>query len=212
MRASFDASCKQRNDPEACGKYALMATRGLGGDRDDNSAVVAAKTGCSDGSGLACTLLGLFFRDGRGIPQDDAKAKAAFHRACELKNADGCRGEREMSDSDPPAASPKASMSASSMTVDGTSFSSLSCDLAGGGGLLGPIAIAKGVSLQKSALDACVKKPTETPVEVTSTGGAFTKVKATGPDAKVNACVEKALKGKQAAIPGTCTMTVQHGH
>ena len=97
------------------------------------------------------------------------------------------------------------------MTVDGTSFSALTCDVGGGGGLLGPIAIAKGVSLQKAALDACVKKKTETPIELASAGGAFTKVKATGPDAAVNRCVEAALRGKQAAIPGTCTMTVAHG-
>jgi hypothetical protein len=110
-----------------------------------------------------------------------------------------------------PAPTAKSSLSASSMTVDGTSFASLTCDLGGGGGLLGPIAIAKGVSLQKSALDACVKKPTETPIEVTSSAGTFAKVKATGPDASVNRCVERALKGKQAAIAGTCSMTVQHG-
>lgn len=97
------------------------------------------------------------------------------------------------------------------MTVDGTSFSSLTCDLGGGAGLLGPLAIAKGVSLQKAALDACVKKPTETPIEITSANGTFTKVTATGPDSAVNRCVEKALRGKQAAIPGTCTMSVQHG-
>ncbi len=155
LRSSYDEACK-KSDAEACGKYALMAARGVGGDRDDLAAV------------------------------DAASAPAA-------KAASG------------------SSLRASGMTVDGTSFSSMECDLGGGGGLLGPIAIAKGVSLQKSALDACVKKPTETTVKLTSANGTFTKVEATGSDAKVNRCVEKALRGKQAAIPGTCTMTVAHG-
>lgn len=214
LRASFDDACKKA-DAEACGKFALMAARGIGGARDDLAATDAAKKGCAADSGLACTLLGLFFRDGRGTAQDSDKAKAAFRHACDLKNADGCRGAREMEEEAAPAPAAKAasgsSLRASGMTVDGTSFSSMECDLGGGGGLLGPIAIAKGVSLQRAALDACVKKPTETTVKVTSANGAFTKVEATGGDAKVNRCVEKALRGKQAAIPGTCTMTVAHG-
>lgn len=214
LRASFDDACK-KSDAEACGKYALMAARGMGGERDDVAAAAAAKKGCAAESGLACTLLGLFLRDGRGTAQDSGKAKAAFQHACDLKNADGCRGAREMAEDAAPAPAAKAasgsSLRASGMTVDGTSFSSMECDLGGGGGLLGPIAIAKGVSLQRSALDACVKKPTETTVKVTSANGTFTKVEATGGDAKVNRCVEKALRGKQAAIPGTCTMTVAHG-
>lgn len=214
LRSSYDEACK-KSDAEACGKYALMAARGVGGDRDDLAAVDAAKKGCAADSGLACTLLGLFFRDGRGIAQDAEKAKAAFRHACDLKSADGCRGAREMEEEAASAPAAKtasgSSLRASGMTVDGTSFSSMECDLGGGGGLLGPIAIAKGVSLQRSALDACVKKPTETTVKLTSANGTFTKVEATGSDAKVNRCVEKALRGKQAAIPGTCTMTVAHG-
>lgn len=212
MRVSFEDACK-KSDGEACGKYALMAARGMGGDRDDRAAADAAKRGCRADSGLACTLLGLFLRDGRGTAPDAEQAKAAFERACGLKNADGCRGAREMDEEAAPAAkaASRSWLRASGMTVDGTSFSSMECDLGGGGGLLGPIAIAKGVSLQRSALDACVKKPTETTVKLTSTNGTFTKVEATGGDAKVNRCVEKALRGKQAAIPGTCTMTVSHG-
>jgi hypothetical protein len=209
MRAEFDRACRAHEDPEACGKLALMAARGIGGPRDDRAGAVAARSGCSDGSGLACVLLGLFLRDGLGVERDVAQSKVAFRRACDLKNADGCRGAREMEEDSPPT--PKSSMSASTMTVDGTSFSGLSCDLGGGGGLLGPIAIAKGVSLQKAALDACVKKKTETPLEIGSAGGSFTRVKATGPDPAVNRCVEGALRGKKAAIPGTCTMTVAHG-
>jgi hypothetical protein len=39
----------------------------------------------------------------------------------------------------------------------------------------------------------------------------MTKVRATGADARTNACVERALTGAVAMVDGTCGATVTHG-
>jgi hypothetical protein len=118
--------------------------------------------------------------------------------------------EREQGDENGAPRGGGSGLSASAMTVDGTSFKTLACNLEQGG-LLGPLAIAKGVSTQRKALDACVKRSTDTPVKIISATGKFTKVEASGPDAAVNRCVERALSGKPAALSGSCTMVVAHG-
>lgn len=90
----------------------------------------------------------------------------------------------------------------------------VSCIMKGGGGvggLLGSLTVVAGVSKKKKELDACSKGPTETRVHFWQSGGKITKATAEGSDAKINACVEKALIGAPATSEAECLTTIVHG-
>ncbi len=118
----------------------------------------------------------------------------------------------------PPAAEPDevegANLRMSGMTADGVQLSNIQCRTEGGavGGLFGGLTVAAGFKARKAQLDACAPKGgAETRVTWTATGGHMTRVKASGPDAKVNRCVERTLTSAPAVLEGACAATVRHG-
>jgi hypothetical protein len=107
---------------------------------------------------------------------------------------------------------PGANLTMGSLKADGVELKDISCKMEGALGLLGAIALGAGFSAKKTALDACSKgKVSETTVTWTAAGGKMSGVKAEGPDAKVNKCVEKALTGAKAPLPAVCMGTLVHG-
>jgi hypothetical protein len=153
----------------------------------DPAALLILKKGCDGGALVACTNLGLVGK---------------------MKLAAGCL--LVATDKESKGNATTSALTASKVTVDGTTFPSVECSLAEGSPFA-ILTIAKGISSQRRALDGCVKKATETPVDVTSAGGKFTSVRASGPDATVNRCVERAIAGKAAGLAGSCKLVVAHG-
>ena len=91
----------------------------------------------------------------------------------------------------------------------------IECKSEGGGGglgLLGMVLVTAWMSPQKKALDACAPAGAETETRVVwkSSGGKVTEIQAKG-DAKMKACVEKALRPGKPVFEGHCAATVVHG-
>jgi hypothetical protein len=99
-----------------------------------------------------------------------------------------------------------------SLEADGVRLERVSCKVDGAVGLVGAVVLAVGFSKRRSQLEACAPNAlARTSVAWTARGAAIAKVTATGPDAKINRCVEKALLGAPAAMPAICVATLVHG-
>jgi len=108
---------------------------------------------------------------------------------------------------------PGANISVGRFEADGLVTKSIECKSEGSGGglgLLGAVLVTAWMSPQKKALDACAGQETETRVVWKARGGKVTEIEAKG-DAKVKACVEKALRPGKPAFDGHCAATVVHG-
>jgi len=122
--------------------------------------------------------------------------------------------------SDKPVEKPKASdvpganLSVGQLEADGLVTKNIECKSEGSGGglgLLGMVLVTAWMSPLKKALDACAPGgETETRVVWRGSGGKVTEIQAKG-DAKMNACVEKALRPGKPVFEGHCAATVVHG-
>lgn len=120
---------------------------------------------------------------------------------------------------DKPAEEPKSSdvpganLSVGQLEADGLVTKNIECKSEGSGGglgLLGMVLVTAWMSPQKKALDACAPAGAETRVIWRASGGKVTEIQAKG-DAKVKACVEKALRPGKPVFEGHCAATVVHG-
>jgi hypothetical protein len=102
-----------------------------------------------------------------------------------------------------------ANLHVGSMAVDGLTLEDLACK-ADGLGMLGSMIVVGSIAKKKAALNACGKgKPRVTWTATKGTIGTVT-VKADN-NAKMEACVAKALKGTQAPFEGECAATLVLG-
>ena len=116
---------------------------------------------------------------------------------------------------DKPAASdvPGANISIGRLEADGIVTKNIECKSETNGlGLLGAVLVTAWMSPQKKALDACAPggRETETRVVWKARGGKVLEIEAKG-DAKVKACVEKALRPGKPTFDGHCAASVVHG-
>ena len=72
----------------------LVCMTGLAVAGEPEQAQLADRV-CRAGQMPACHNLGMYYRDGRGVPRDEVKALALFLRACEAHVAGAC-GDRWM--------------------------------------------------------------------------------------------------------------------
>lgn len=109
---------------------------------------------------------------------------------------------------------PGANLSVGQLEADGLVTKNIECKSEGSGGglgLLGMVLVTAWMSPLKKALDACASGgETETRVVWRAAGGKVTEIQAKG-DAKVKACVEKALRPGKPVFEGHCAATVVHG-
>lgn len=102
-----------------------------------------------------------------------------------------------------------ANLHVGSMSVDGLTLEDLACK-ADGLGMLGSMIVVGSIAKKKAALNACGKgKPRVTWTATKGTIGTVT-VKADN-NAKMEACVGKALKGTAAPFEGECAATLVLG-
>lgn len=101
---------------------------------------------------------------------------------------------------------PGANLTMGSLSADGLELKDVSCK-ADGLGFLGAIVVAGSVAKKKAALKACAsgKSPR---VSWTFAGGKITDVTVEGGDAKIGACVSRALKNAAAPGTGNCAATL----
>ncbi len=100
------------------------------------------------------------------------------------------------------------------LKVDEVRLGAITCRLAPGSdvsGLFGPAVIGAGFRERQSRLDACSRNVIDTRVTWVATNSKTVKVRASGDDPKINACVERALVGSVAMVDGTCGATLTHG-
>ena len=72
-------------------KILLMAILLLGYANADISTPEGAKKACDGGNAIGCFNLGTMYDSGRGVKQDDFKAKELFGKACDGGDAGGCK-------------------------------------------------------------------------------------------------------------------------
>lgn len=224
-REAFGKSCGPPvYIPDACAWFVHM-TRARGVETASAAETNAAKVGCEVGGrpsgrkvrGEACLAYG----QTRERAQDSTGARRAYHDGCELGNDEACAAMKTVPDSarvadatKGPEDVPGANLSMASMDVDGLTLKDIACRTEGGGigGLFGGIALGAGFKAKKAQLDACSPNAAkETRVRWTGVSGRMTKVEASGPDAKTNKCVERALTNAVATTSGLCAATVVHG-
>lgn len=97
--------------------------------------------------------------------------------------------------------------------MNGVKVEQIACRSDSGvGGLFGSLALAKPFADKKRKLDACVKgAPRTARVRWTAKAGKMSDVKVISGDAPSNTCVERALTGAIATVPGTCAASVEIG-
>lgn len=78
------------NDGQSCDFAARLAVAALARP-DPARALNAAEKGCALKDGGACLALAMLYRDGRFLPTDAAKSRAAAQSACDLRNVEGCK-------------------------------------------------------------------------------------------------------------------------
>lgn len=144
-------------------------------------------------------------------PATTAEKPAADKPASDKPGSDKPAADKPAAPSDVPG----ANISIGRLEADGVVTKDIQCKSEGGGGgfgLLGMVLVTAWMSPQKKALDACAPggKETETRVVWKAQGGKLTEIEVKG-DAKVKACVEKALRPGKPVFEGHCAATVIHG-
>lgn len=212
-RKAFGRGCEgQTPSPKACTAYALMLAKGEGGKKDELLAFSIAEKSCAADDPGGCLVHGLIAHQ---VKKDDAKALSDFDKACRLGLKAACKAKTDLAASAPAPADPPAStdtgmnFTADAMTIEGLEITKLECKLGGGGaGLLGALVVGKTLSTKKTEMSKCTKKPTDVKVSWTNAGQTATDVKVESSDAALRSCVEKALVGAPATVPGKCTALV----
>jgi hypothetical protein len=204
-RRAFERGCSgAQPSAKACSALALMLANGEGGPKDENRALALAEKSCAADDPGGCLMHGLIMRNRK----DSAVAANDFDKACRLGLKAACKEKGTVA---PPADSSTA-FTADEMTLEGLSIAKLECKLEGGAsGLLGALVVGKTLSARKAEMTKCTKKPADVKVSWTSSPGSqtATDIVVDSPDAKLKACVEKALDGAPATVPGKCSATVR---
>ena len=74
----------------ACRQAGLLSMKGVGGPKNLARSVEQFRTGCSMAEKTACALLAESYEQGRGVPQNSAKAKELYGEACNSDLPIGC--------------------------------------------------------------------------------------------------------------------------
>lgn len=61
----------------------------------DKAKVLFTK-GCDGGAKMSCGMLGVMYRDGKGMPRDLVKAKVLLRKSCKLGNKSACKAARRI--------------------------------------------------------------------------------------------------------------------
>ncbi len=210
-RKAFGRGCEGSTpSPKSCTAYALMLAKGEGGPKNETSAYAIAEKSCAADDPGGCLVHGLIAHE----KKDDARALADFDKACRQGLRVACKAKSDLVGSSPQPPPPVhddrgMNFTADSLTIDGLDIAKLECKLEGLAGLMSTLVVGKTLSARKDAMTKCTKKPTYVKVSWTSAGTAATDIKVDTTDAALKACMEKALSGAPATVPGTCTATVQ---
>lgn len=198
----------------SCGRGALEAYKA----KDFKAAKTMAGTICNKTSSAGCGLLGVLHAKGEGVPQDVKRARGYLKRGCEAKDEEACRNLKALEVAVEGARVAEvlpvegANVSIGSIGVDGLQATDLKCRREGGGGLFGgAMGAISGIAKRKKRLMACGSKPEDVRVRWTTSGGRIKTVEVEASSKKVSSCVNKALKGADAAFGGTCAATFSIG-
>ncbi|MBW2523175.1 MAG: sel1 repeat family protein [Deltaproteobacteria bacterium] len=75
-----------------CAFLGRLYEGGVGVDASADKAISLARRACEGGEGLGCSLLGLWYRQGRpGIPKNPRAARDAYQQACKQGRPEFCR-------------------------------------------------------------------------------------------------------------------------
>jgi hypothetical protein len=196
-------------------------------EKDAGKLAETAKHGCNpvgadegerEARAMACFVWGSASRDGKGATADDKEALRAFETGCRLREEMACDARREIlaaqaKKQDEESGVPGANLNVASITTNGVTVEKIACKSEGGlGGMFGSLALGKPFADKKKALDGCVKGGSKkVRVRWNAVSGKMKDVKViSAPDAS-NACIEKALTGAVATVPGTCAASVDVG-
>jgi hypothetical protein len=211
-RKAFKRGCDlDPSSPKACTAYALMLAKGEGGAKDELTAFTISEKSCGADDPGGCLVHGLIAHQ---VKKDDTRAIADFDKACRLGLKAACKAKSDLSPSAPqasvdPGDDKSMNFTADQMTIEGLEIAKLECKLPGGGaGLLGALVVGKTLSAKKAEMSKCTKKPADVKVSWTNAGQTATDVKVETADAALKACIEKALVGAPATVPGKCTALV----
>jgi len=200
-RKAFARGCDTQSF-KACSALALMLANGEGGPKDENKALALAEKSCGADDPGGCLMHGLILRNRK----ESAAAANDFDKACRLGLKAACKEKGTVA----PPPEQSTSFTADEMTLEGLSIAKLECKLEGGAsGLLGALVVGKTLSSRRVEMTKCTKKPADVKVSWTNAGQTASDIVVDSPDAKVKACVEKALEGAPATAPGKCSATVR---
>jgi hypothetical protein len=199
---------------KACARGSVDAL-GVG---DDAAALEMATRGCDDTRADTCDALGVLHAQGRGVPRDEARALALFHKGCAAHDPSACDHEKKLGAATPPRSGdgfevPNANLRMGSLTVDGFTMDSVVCRAENAGLavlLLGP-ALGSRIAAKQAPLRACSPKGGEARVRFAMAGGRITSVEAKAATPAVEKCVTRALERAPAPAKGMCAMTLHLG-
>jgi hypothetical protein len=209
-RRAFARGCDEKHRG-SCTMYALMLVKGEGGPKDEAMGAQLAERSCAADDEGACLVHGLLARDGVGITKDVERAIADFDKACRLGKHDACDLKAALkTDTFAEEVSSKTlSFSAEKLSIDGLDISKLDCKLVGAKELASAVVIAKTLSSRAPAMKKCTKKSADVTISWESQGAIASNIKVECSDAAIKTCVEKALAGSAATVPGSCSAVLK---
>lgn len=84
-------SVKPRSKAAAEVDHLVLQVRCGKGDKQACQEVLETDiSGCENGDGHSCTLLGIYHQGGKHVPKDEAQAAKYFEKACSLGDGAGC--------------------------------------------------------------------------------------------------------------------------
>lgn len=208
--ASFVRSC-ELGHATGCFNAGVLLYREEGARPGENERAAAMfGRACEGAQPAGCLRLGLAVLQGVGAPPDAKRAAGLFGQACEGGDADGCAAKEQLVKARGRTVAIALTTRVPSFTIRGFSVRDLACRMTE----TDPMAVAEvvdGLAGQRAALDACAPGGAAAPVSWSYRDGKAGQVRVEVADAKVAACVRKAVAAARASQTASCSATLLIG-
>ncbi len=207
---SFASACELGHASGCFNAGILLYDEQMASAQDNARAVGFFGRACDGSQPAGCLRLGVAVLRGVGAPADRARAKGLFVRACQGGDEDGCHAADDLAKARGRRVDVALTSRAPQLSMGGLTVQALSCRMP----QTDPLALAEaveGLAAHKAALDACAPSGEAPQVTWSYRGGRIVEVEVRGADAKLAACVRRALERARSGLTASCAATLLIG-
>lgn len=207
---AFGSACEVGH-ATGCYNAGILLFRELGARPGENEQAVGYfERACEGAQPAGCLRVGLAALRGVGAAEDRGRAAVLFARACEGGDADGCHAAEQLKRARGRKVEIALTTRTPSFSIGGLSVRDLSCRMP----QTDPMALAEaveGLAVHKPELDACAPAGEAAAVDWSYRGGKTGDVRVRVADAKIAACVRKAVERARSSLTASCAATLLIG-